>query len=57
MTVAPVERSVVPEMVGVASLIVPCASSVSDGALVSKVPVSVVLVVLPASSVALTVTV
>ena len=57
VTVEPAGRSVVPEMVGVVSLTVTCASSVSAGALVSNVPISEVVVVLPASSEALAVTV
>ena len=57
VTVEPAGRSVVPEMVGVVSLTVTCASSVNAGALVSNVPVSEVVVVLPASSEALAVTV
>ena len=57
VTVDPAVRSVVPDMVGVVSLTVTWASKDSAGALVSRVPVSVEVVVFPASSVALAVTV
>ena len=58
VTDSPAGRSVVPEIVGVVSLPEPCASSVTVGAVVStSPPVAVIVVVLPASSVAVASTV
>ena len=52
VTDSPAGRSVVPEIVGVVSLPVPCASSVTVGAVVSTVPEVEAVPVLPAASVA-----
>ena len=58
VTDSPADRSVVPEIVGVVSLPVPCASSVTVGAVVStSPPVAVAVVELPAASVAVASTV
>ena len=55
VTVLPGAKSVLPDMLGVSSLPVPCGFSVSTGAVVSILPPSSVTVVeLPASSVAVT---
>ena len=58
LTVSPGARSVVPEIVGVASLVKPCASIVNTGSVVSMLPpFSVTVALLPAPSVAVAVTV
>ena len=57
LTVFPAAKSVVPDIVGVASLVRPCASNVMVGAAVSMTPLlSIAVAELPASSVAVTVT-
>ncbi|ATU99031.1 hypothetical protein CHQ57_17490 [Aeromonas salmonicida] len=57
VTVLPGVASVVPVMVGVVSLVLSGASTVMDGAVLSTLPSSVAVPVLPAGSVTLAVTV